>query len=103
MDVEVQIPEGLNLEIRSNLASVYGKGTLEEILIQLKSGSCYLDAFSGNATVHTFNGDIEVITDAAVVGTNSRLGTIAVVENEHGAHHLHLSSINGNIRVRKTK
>lgn len=103
MEVTLEIPEGLSVDISSNLASVYASGTFKNLLVQLKSGSCYLSNFTGDALVNTFNGNIEVTTTNAKVIAVSRHGKVVLPQDNTGSHEIELSSINGNIRVLKTK
>ena len=53
MEVALQIPEGMVVEINSNVASAFLAGSYEHILIQLKKGSCYLKDFKGSAVINT--------------------------------------------------
>ncbi|HET8753486.1 MAG TPA: hypothetical protein VFM59_03925 [Salinimicrobium sp.] len=97
LKVDLEIPEGMILEINSNLASVFCSGKYEALYIQLKSGSCYLENFTGNATVNTFNGNIEVETSNATVEANSRHGKMEISGNNFGKNKIILKSINGDI------
>lgn len=103
MEVELEIPELMRMEVMSNLASVYARGVYENMIVQLKSGSCYLNDFTGNATVNTYNGNIQINSGDVVINANSRNGILSVPENTFGNYTLDLSSINGDIRVAKTK
>lgn len=103
MDVELEIPEKLNVEILSNVASVEGSGKFENLLVQLKSGSCYLRDFSGNAVINTYDGNVEVVTSNAKVEASSRNGSVEIPAGNYGRHRIDITSINGNINVQKTK
>lgn len=103
MEVELRIPEGIVVEIISNLASVYGEGTYEKLVVQLKSGSCYLENFSGNALINTYEGDVEIQMRNAVVEAFSRHGSVKTPDTNFGTHKIDITSINGNISVQKTK
>ena len=103
MEVTLEIPQGLSLDISSNLASVHASGSFKNLLVQLKSGSCYLSNFTGDALVNTYNGNIEVTTTNAKVTALSRHGKVVLPQDNTGNHEIELSSINGNIRVLKTK
>ena len=103
MEITLEIPEGLSVDIGSNLASVHAAGTYEYLLVQLKAGSCYLSRFTGDALVNTFNGNIDVSTSDARVKAVSRHGKIVLPEGNTGSHKMELTSINGNISVQKTK
>lgn len=103
MEVELEVPEGLSVELISNLASVVIKGDYEDIFVQLKSGFCNLQEFRGNAVVNTYDGNVDVETSNAVIKAASRHGTVNTVSNDYGQHKINITSINGNISVKKTK
>lgn len=103
MEVVMEIPENLDVEVVSNLASVIGKGHFEDLFIQLKSGYCELKNFTGNAIINTYDGDVDIKTSSAVVEASSRHGRINVPSGSFGANTIQISSINGDIRVKKTK
>ncbi|GHA36159.1 hypothetical protein GCM10007103_17060 [Salinimicrobium marinum] len=103
MEVELEVPEGLSVEIISNLASVLAKGVYERLFVQLKSGYCNLQEFNGDAVVNTFDGNVEVETSNALVKASSRHGTVNTDINAGGQHTIQITSINGNISVTKTK
>lgn len=102
MEVELEVPEGLSVEIISNLASVLANGEYERLFVQLKSGFCSLKEFSGDAVVNTFDGDVEAETSNARVEASSRHGTVNIVTDADGQHTIKITSINGNINVKKT-
>lgn len=103
MEIELQIPEGLELDITSNLATVYVDGTYSSVFIQLKSGSCYIKDFTGDAIVNTFNGDIDVKAENALVEASSRKGKVELPSSDTGSNIIRLNSITGNIHVEKIK
>lgn len=103
MEVKLQIPEDMSVEVNSNLASVFLEGDYENVLVQLKSGSFYSEEFHGNAIINTYDGNIELATDNALVDAQSRHGKIAVPHASRGTHKIKLTSINGDIEVSETK
>lgn len=103
MEVKLQIPEGMKVEVRSNVSSVFMEGAYDEILLQLKSGSAYLENFKGDAVINTYEGNIEVEAESAEVEAESRHGKVSVPDSINGLYMLKLISINGNIKVRETK
>lgn len=103
MEVKLEVPEGLIAEIISNVASVTLSGKFETVLVQLKSGSCYLKNFSGNAVVNTYNGNIVGDVHPAEFEATSRTGQVSVPDNIIGNHKMVLTSINGNIKITQTK
>ena len=103
MEVELQVPEDLILEINSNLASVYLSGSYKRVLVQLKNGSCYLDDYIGEAVINTFNGNILGTARSIDVEATSRHGEVVTPKNPYGNHKLVLTSINGDIKISQTK
>lgn len=103
MEVEMEIPIGMHVEVRSNVASVFLYGTFKDVILELKTGSAFLKSFRGNAVVNTFGGNIEVETGDVDVEANSRNGTMDIPNSGTGSNHLKLTTINGNIKVMETK
>lgn len=102
-EVELLMPQNLEIDIRSNIASVEAIGSFETFRADLKQGYCDLRKFSGNAVVNTFQGNITVETHSGKIEAHSRNGTISLPEFLPGGNTLKLTSIDGNIKVRKTK
>ncbi|MCM4155117.1 hypothetical protein [Gramella sp. AN32] len=99
----INIPENLEVHITSNIASVISTGSYKLLFAELKQGYCHLLNFSGNAIVNTFEGDIWVETDSGLVEANTRHGKIIVPEFPMGRNPINLTSIDGDIKVSKTK
>lgn len=103
MEVQLEIPEGIKLEIKSNVTSVFINGDYDEVLIQLKTGSAFLEDFTGNAVINTYEGNIDIQTQNARYEANSRHGKVILPDSGPGDHLIKLTSINGNIKVQETK
>lgn len=103
MEVALEIPEGMVVEIVSNVASVFLTGSYQRVLVQLKTGSCYLENFGGNAVINTFDGNILGSAISTNIEGNSRHGSVDVPPNPDGIHKLVLTSINGDIKINETK
>lgn len=103
MEVALQIPEGMVVEITSNVASAFLAGSYEHILIQLKKGSCYLEDFKGSAVINTYDGNIWGTAINFAAEANSRHGKVGVPQNPYGIHKMVLTSINGDIKLSETK
>lgn len=101
LEITLEIPEGLEVFIKSNIASVSGSGTYKNLEVELKSGYCELRSFQGNAVVNTYSGSIYVQTKNAGIKANSRNGDVMVPLKITGENNIHLTTINGNIRVRE--
>ncbi len=103
MEVALQIPEDLEVEVNSNVASVFLFGDYKNVLIQLKTGSCYFKDFEGAAVVNTYDGNITGSAKNFIPEANSRHGQVEVPQNLHGIHKMVLTSINGDINLTQTK
>ncbi|MFD0977394.1 hypothetical protein [Salinimicrobium gaetbulicola] len=103
MEVELEIPEDMSVEIISNLASVFLEGEYDGVLIQLRAGSAYLKNFDGDAIINTFDGNIEVQANNAQYEVETRHGNVVLPDLANGSNFLKLTSINGNIKVQETK
>lgn len=103
MELVLEIPEDISVEIISNLASVFMEGDYDEVLVQLKSGSAYLKKFDGDAIINTYDGNIHVQAENAQYEVETRHGKIDLPASAYGTNFLKLTSINGNIKVQETK
>ncbi|WP_029033902.1 hypothetical protein [Salinimicrobium terrae] len=103
MEVELEIPEGMVVEIISNLASVYISGAYDAVLVELKNGSCYLKDFTGNAVINTFDGNILGTANRIDLQAASRHGTVEVPQTIKGNNKMELTSIHGDIKITETK
>lgn len=99
--VELEIPEGLEVTIKSNIASLQTKGDFKSIYADLKQGYCNLLEFTGIAVINTYSGNILVETSAGLIDANSRNGNLEIPEFLPGRNPLRLTSIDGDIMVRK--
>ncbi|MCP9199412.1 hypothetical protein MKO06_05810 [Gramella sp. GC03-9] len=103
MEVEIEVPEGLEISITSNLASVIATGNFESIQADLKQGYCKLLNFSGSARINTYSGDILVEAHSGKIEATTRNGKLVLPDFLPGQMPLRLTSIDGDIQVRKTK
>lgn len=99
LEISLEIPEDLQVFIKSNLASVEVVGDYNFLQVQLNSGYCNLSNFTGNAVVNTYNGAITIKTTGATVTTETRNGKITGSSNFSGKNLIKATSINGNIHV----
>lgn len=101
LEVNLTIPEGLEIYIKSNIATVNATGNFKDIQVELQSGSCKLKNFTGNALVNTYRGGIWVETNNADIKASSGTGTVDIPKEMRGSNSLELRSINGDIKVVK--
>ncbi|TRO67270.1 hypothetical protein [Christiangramia sabulilitoris] len=103
LEIEMEVPSGLQVNVQSNIASLHCSGKFESIFAELKQGYCKLLEFTGSAVVNTFSGYIHVETSTGMIEASSRNGRVDIPEFLPGRNPLKLASIDGNIMVRKTK
>ena len=101
LGLTLEIPEGIEVIIESNIASVIGSGTFKNLQIQLQSGYCKLEPFLGNAVINTYKGSIQVSTRNANIIAKSRNGKVDIPKDLSGNHEIKLTSIDGDISVVK--
>lgn len=99
MEITLEIPEGLEVYIDSNIAAVMAEGNFQNFQAQLRSGVCHLHNFSGDALVNTYSGGIVVETQNATIIASSRKGRLYIPRISLGEHKVELRSITGDIRV----
>ncbi len=101
LGLTLEIPEGIDVIIESNIASVIASGTFKNLQIQLQSGYCKLEPFLGNAVINTYKGGIQVSTSNANINAKSRNGKVDIPKDLSGNHEIKLTSIDGDISVVK--
>ena len=101
MEITLEIPEGMEVYVRSNMASLTGSGTYKYLEAELRSGYCNLVNFKGNALVNTYSGGIEIETSNASIAASSRSGKVTLPVNLSGEHKIEIWSITGDISVRE--
>lgn len=101
LEIWLEVPEGIAVEIESNLASVEAEGDFSQFYADLQQGYCFLKDFHGAAVINTLEGDIEVHTPHARLETRSRHGRVTLPDFISGENPVRLRTINGDIRVLK--
>lgn len=99
--LNLEIPEGLDVHIESNIAAVTATGNFRSLQVQSRSGRCRLEKFRGNALVNTYSGSIDVFTGNASIEAISRSGKISIPPSTPGKYKIKLHSNTGDIRVRE--
>lgn len=101
LEIELEIPEGLQVFIKSNITSLVGEGRYSYLQAELRSGFCRLTQFYGNALINTYSGGIDVETNNATITATSRSGNLNLPIIMQGEQKVELHSITGDIRVRE--
>jgi len=99
--LEITLPEGLNLDVYSTLASVNAQGDYNQIRINLGRGGCHLSdfRFRESLLINTISGNIELETKNAEVHAQSRNGSVVIPKRMTGIKTINLQSIDGDITV----
>ena len=103
LELDLYLPEDKMIMVSSNSASLIVSGKFESFSANLQQGYCRLKSFEGNATINTYKGNIEAEVISGEITAKSRHGEVSVDQNLFGMHQIKLTSINGDISVRKTK
>lgn len=101
LEIELEVPKGMELIVNSNLASLIAEGDYRSVYADLKQGYCQLLSFTGSAVINTYNGDILVETSSGLIEAQSRNGEVTIPDFMPGRNPLRLTSIDGDIMVRK--
>ncbi len=102
-EIELGIPENMEVVIQSNIASLIASGDYKSLYADLQQGYCQLLEFTGAAVINTYKGDILVETSSGIVDAQSRHGKVSIPDILTGRNPLRLTTIDGDIMVRKTK
>jgi hypothetical protein len=100
----ISLPEGLDLDIFSTLASVDAQGRFGRVQVNLGRGGCRLVdfRFRESATINTLSGAIHVEVDSAEVYAQSRKGNVVIPAGFSEGYPLVLKSIHGDIILTKS-
>ena len=101
LEITIEVPEHLEVFVKSNIASVFGKGSFKNLAVDLKNGSFIFSSFTGNAVINTYKGSIELVTNNADITGTSRNGKVEIPKDMTGRNRIVLKTINGNILVRE--
>ena len=103
--LEITVPEGLDIDIYSTLASVDGKGKFGKVQMNLGRGGCRLEGFRfrESAQINTLTGSINIATETTSVIAQSRNGVVVIPKGFPVGEDLTLQSIQGDITVRKSE
>lgn len=99
--LKVEIPENLDITIKSDIGSVDALGKFNTISIELFQGSVNINGFAKRAMINTFDGNIAVITENTTIEATSNNGKITVPKERFKNAYWILKSIDGDITVVK--
>lgn len=99
LEITLEVPHGLDIHVRSNLASVSASGKFANFRGELQQGNARLEDFKGNAVVNTYRGNIYVKTTNASIRASTGTGNVSIPQNSRGWYRLELRSVTGDIKV----
>ncbi|MGY0391428.1 hypothetical protein ACW5R3_02560 [Bizionia sp. KMM 8389] len=103
IELTLEIPQDLNVNIQSDIATVYAVGSYKYVVAELLNGHFIAENFNGNLQVDTLQGNIIIGVRAAEMELHSKRGLVKQADIPLGANQIQLNSIYGNITVRKTQ
>ncbi len=104
VEVNLTIPQNLQILVKSKIASVFASGNFKNIEVGLENGNCQLTDFLGNANLQTKNGFINVDAKPNVSGkATSKHGKIENNLPKIGKYLIVAESITGSISLQETK
>jgi hypothetical protein len=103
ISLKIQIPENMKVNLFGTNSNVTTKGSYNDLRIALNDGICNLKNVSKSAHVITQSGDIYIESRGATIKSNTSYGRISKEVIPEGNNIFDLSSITGNIYLRKTE
>ena len=101
--LKVSIPEYLSASVYGSSCNVSASGSYRELSIALSDGNCTLRQVGEEVTVLTQSGTINLFAKRGEVKTDTKYGKLDEDEIAAGSNHYNLTSITGNINVKKTE
>lgn len=101
--LKIYIPENKSVVVYGSNCNVSVAGNYRKLKITLNDGLCILNNVSESVTVMTRSGDISAYTKGAEVKANSKYGNVQSDEIPAKDDRYDLTSITGNISIRKTE
>lgn len=101
--LNILIPENKSVIVYGSNCNVTVAGNYQKLKITLNDGKCILNNVSESVTVITQSGNIAAYTKGGEVKTNSKYGSVQGDEIPVKDDRYDLTSITGNITIRKTE
>lgn len=103
IQVRLVIPRDKDVIIYGTGCNVSVRGIYSNLSVALNDGQCVLNGVSELASVQTQSGDIFVNTSRAEIRAISKYGKIVKDDIHEGTDQFFLSTVTGNIFIRKTE
>lgn len=101
--LKVTVPKSRSVEVYGTGCNVMVEGTYRHLRVILNDGKCMLNNVSETVEVVTQSGDINVKSKAAEILANSKYGRVDRSEIPRGDNRFTLTTITGDINLRKTE
>lgn len=101
--VSVILPKQLSLSLKSDVGSADIKGIFRKLQVNLLQGSCNVNGIVQEAIIKTTTGNINAITNNAIIQTDSKSGLVSFPSDMIGYNVWRLTTTSGNITVKKTE
>lgn len=100
-DLELKLPDNMNLSITSDVGSVEAKGKFNRLNVNLFQGGCTIEGLARVGTIKTVDEPILIRTKNAIIQTDSHHGLVEFPSDMLGTNLWRLTTIGGNITVKK--
>ncbi|PCJ95379.1 MAG: hypothetical protein COA50_09240 [Flavobacteriaceae bacterium] len=101
--LKVKIPKNKNIKVYGLSCNVSVMGTYKNLNITLEDGQCILNEVEGAVEVNTYSGAIKVYNAKAHINATSKYGVVYKETVLQDKNYYKLSSVTGNIYLRKTE
>lgn len=101
--LNIKVPKNKDVKVYGVSCNVKVKGIYHNLVVTLGDGQCMLDKVEGTATVNTHSGDIKVYNAKARINATTKYGTVYKDTIQQNENYYTLSSVMGNIYLRKTE
>ncbi len=99
--LHVFLPKWKNVQVYGTNTRVIATGSFSDLSIILADGNCELNQVSQNVTVKTQSGNIVLKAKTGSVAASSKYGLVSPVVLTPGINHYNLSTVTGNIELKK--
>lgn len=101
--LDIKLPKYKTVRLFGTNCNVSVSGVYENLNVSLNDGRCNLNKVSEMTEVTTQSGDIILIDDKATIRAQSKYGRVANGNIPKGDNQFILSTITGNIEIKKTE
>ena len=99
--VSIILPKQLSLSLKSDVGSADIKGVFKKLQVNLLQGTCSINGIVQEAIIKTTTGNINAITNNAIIQTDSKSGLVSFPSDMIGYNVWRLTTTSGNITVKR--